>query len=442
MAGPSHVWKGGITLAEIFRTNNNWRRYLSWQEGQVRDSVRHHIRRMLSCRTPRLGVHLYRCDHCGTQRIIPHSCKSPACASCGKVRTDAWCSQLLSDILDVRYRHLVFTIPWQLRLIIRDNRRLLNVLLRSAADAVLSLTAGQPKPMGRKGRKWVEGRRRRYLFLPGIIAVVHTFGSDLKWNPHIHLVLTAGGMSLDGQRWVAGPSKYLAPAPALATEWKLRLIAGIRHADDKQRLYRRRLRSDRRRRINLDLLLGHVRKQKWHILVGPSLQTADKAVRYACRYTKRPVIAEGRIKSFKNGYVTFQFKDYHKGGKRAFSKLPVLKFIDRVVQHLPERNFRQVRHYGLFSPRKRKEGLKTARRLLAQRKKRRCKTPDWEQRRKAAGVRRPLSCPRCGSEMVFDSCVFGCHRALAKMAGVAPDDQIPPQTFYPPLTNEEREIAA
>ena len=163
------------------------------------------------------------------------------------------------------------------------------------------------------GRKWVEGRRRRKPYCPGVLAVVHTFGSNLKWNPHIHLVLTAGGLSLDGQRWVPGPKKYLAPAPALATEWKLRLIAGIRGADCQQPLFRRRLRNDRRRRINLDLLLGHVRKQKWHVLIGPSLRTADKAVRYACRYTKRPVIAEGRIKRFKDGHVTFQFKDYHRG---------------------------------------------------------------------------------------------------------------------------------
>jgi hypothetical protein len=103
------------------------------------------------------------------QRIVPHSCKSPACASCGKVRTDAWCSQLLSDILDVAYRLLGFTIPWQLRLIIRDNRRLSNVMFREAADAVLSLTAGHPKPMGRKVRKRVEGRRGRKPFCPGIV---------------------------------------------------------------------------------------------------------------------------------------------------------------------------------------------------------------------------------------------------------------------------------
>ena len=137
---------------------------------------------------------------------------------------------------------------------------------------------------------------------------------------------------------------------------------------DRLRSLRRRC---RRRRIDIDKLLGHIRKKRWHILVGPALRRADKVVRYACRYTKRPAIAEGRILWFKDGYVTFRFKDYHQGGAHGYKALPVLTFIDRLVQHLPERNFRQVRYYGLFSNAKRTEHLATARQVLAQRKKRR-----------------------------------------------------------------------
>lgn len=97
------------------------------------------------------------------------------------------------------------------------------------------------------------------------MAVLHIFVIDLKWNPHIHMVITAGGLSVDERKWVIGPKRYLVPAPLLA-EWKLRVIQGIRDAHDRRRLLCRPLRSDPRRRVDIDRLLGHVRKRRWRIL--------------------------------------------------------------------------------------------------------------------------------------------------------------------------------
>jgi len=428
-------WKGFTTIAEILLTSNNWKRYIAWKKGLVRSAVYFHVARMLACRTPQLGAHLFLCPNCETVMVVPHSCKSVFCSSCGKARTDQWCKDLLSDILDVRYRHLVFTLPWQIRLPIQDNRQvLLDILFRAAADAVLSLTAGRPLPKGRDSRKWLKGRKKRKPYVPGFIIVLHTFGNDIKWNPHLHMIITAGGLSLDEKRWISAPKRYLVPAPLLGTEWKLNVIAAVRKAHEDKALFRRRLKKDRRRRVDIDKLLGHIRKKRWHILIGPSLKSADNAVRYACRYTKRPVIAEGRIVKFDRGYVTFHFKDYHKGGCRSFKKLPVLVFIDRLVQHLPERNFRQVRHYGLFSNAKRTESLRKARQFLAQRKKRRSKPINWEQRRKAAGNRKPLSCPRCGHPMEFWCLLFGQHMKIAQIMSIKHTERIPTKTL---LTQEQ-----
>ncbi len=175
--------------------------------------------------------------------------------------------------------------------------------------------------------------------------------------------------------------------------------------------------------------MGHIRKKRWHILIGPSLQRADKAVRYACRYTKRPVLAEGRIVKFERGYVTYRFKDYHKGGVQSFKKLPVLVFMDRLLQPLPETHFRQVRHYGLFSNAKRTELLRKARRLLAQRKKRRPTPETWVQRRQAAGDRKPLSCPRCGHLMELWCLLFGKPQLIAQLLGIETNQRIPPNTL-------------
>ena len=387
------LWRGKSgQLRKIIGAN--WDKFRHWtqQQGQqVRSAVVFHVAAMLACRTPKLGAHLFLCHGCGQVMVVPHSCKSVACSSCGKARTDAWCNELLSDLLDVPYRHLVFTIPWQLRLLLKDNRDVgLNILFRAAGDALLSLTLGTPRPLGRKSQKWLAGitkrrrkprgkrrakrrprGRKRRPFRPGFLSVLHTYGSDLKWNPHLHVIVTGGGLSLDGTKWVAGPKRYLVPAPLLGTEWKLRVIRGVSKAHSKNPLYCRRLKCDRRRRLNVPKLLGYIRRMRWHILIGPSLRSADQAVRYAARYTKRPVIAEGRIIKATDEYVVYRFKDYHRGGKPAVKKLPILVFLDRLFQHFPERHFRQVRHYGLFSTRTRTSLLKTARQVLAQRKKRR-----------------------------------------------------------------------
>lgn len=428
-------WNSRITIAEILRTNNNWLRYIAWKKGEVRACVIRQVWRMLVCRTCFLGLHLYQCFHCALVRVVPHSCKSPFCASCGKVRTDAWCQELLSDLVDVPYRHLVFTIPWQLRLLIQDNRRvLLNAMFRSGADAILSLTSGDPLPKGRKSLKWLAARKKLKPFRPGIIMVLHTFGSDLKWNCHLHVIITAGGLSLNHQRWINAPKKYLVPAPLLATEWKLNFIAAIRDAHAKSPLIRRPLRCDRRRRIDIDKLLGFVRRLRWHILIGPSLAKVDGAVRYACRYTKRPVIAEGRIEKFDQGYVTYRFKDYHRGGIQQRKTLPVLVFIDRLVQHIPEKQFRMVRYYGLFSNAVRSTCLPLARNLLAQRKKRRQKPETWADRRQAAGNRRPLSCPQCGEDMPFWAQLFGNYRSMAAKLNIESEDQVPANTILPAHT--------
>lgn len=423
-----NAWTGKIAIADILRDRNNWQRYLAWKKGNVREAVVRHVQKMLRCRTAWLGAHLFRCPDCRTVRVVPHSCKSPFCSSCGKVRTDQWCAELLSEWLDVAYRHLVFTLPWQLRLPIQDNRGLLlPVLFRAAAEAVLSLTGGGVTPKGRKAKQWVSKRRRK--FVPGIMVVLHTFGSDLKWNVHLHVIVTCGGLSPDQSRWVPAPKRYLVPVPLLATEWKLRVIEGIRRVYEKEGLYCRPLRSDPTRCVDIPKMLGYVRKSRWHILIGPSLRDARQVVRYACRYTKRPAIAEGRILSYKNGFVTYRFKDYHKGGACGVKKLPVLTFIDRLVQHLPERHFHQVRYYGMLAPTRRASTLAKARQLLAQRKRRRPTPQTWEQRRKAAGDRRPLSCPRCGQRMGYWLFLFGSAYQIAQLIGVEVDQKIPPNTL-------------
>jgi hypothetical protein len=342
-----------VRIADILRDRNNWKRYLAWKDslGQaVRSAERWNVARLLACATAALGASVYRCADCGTLRVVPHSCKSRFCNSCGTARTRDWCERLLSELLAVPYRHLIFTIPWQLRLLIKDNRqRLEGALFRAAADSVLALTRGEAEPLGRKGRQRMKRQRKRYL--PGMPIALHTFGSDIKWNPHWHMMVTAGGLALDGLRWLCAPSRSLVSTVELATEWRLRVTAYIRAEHRRKALFCRRLRSDRRRRLNVEELLGHIGTYKWRVRIGPALEDPSGAVKYCARYSRRPALGEARIEKYDGQYVTFRYKDYYQEGKWAWKKLPVLVFIDRLVQHIPEKGARHFRYYGLFAPR-------------------------------------------------------------------------------------------
>ena len=141
---------------EFVRTYGKW----------IRPVVFENVRKVLACRTPVLGCHMYRCDQCGQIKLVPHSCKSRFCPTCGKHATDVWSEQVLNRLLDVPYHHLVVAIPWQLRTLVLMNRESgLNLLVSAAVEAI---------------QQWARDVMKMRM---GIMVVIHTFGSDIKWHP-------------------------------------------------------------------------------------------------------------------------------------------------------------------------------------------------------------------------------------------------------------------
>jgi len=150
---------GKITLRAIFLLY--WASYLAWYTGAIRSVVIENVNKILQCRTPLLGYHMYKCKNCSNVRLIPHSCKSRFCNSCGKIMTDKWTSERLSDVLKVDYHHLVFTVPWQLRSITMANPKImLSLMFKSVSISLQSWT------------------KKYGGYIPGIYTIVHTFGSD------------------------------------------------------------------------------------------------------------------------------------------------------------------------------------------------------------------------------------------------------------------------
>ena len=284
----------------------HWLEFVQQYEQWIRPVVFENVCKVLACRTPVLGCHMYQCENCGLVKIIPHSCKSRFCPTCGKHATDVWSSHVLNNLLDVPYHHLVMSIPWQLRIVILMNRKVgLNLLLNAASEAVQQWSRG------------IQGMRM------GLLIVVHTFGSDLKWHPHIHLIVTGGGLSLDGKRWITTDPRYLMNHIGLKKRWKYQVITRLKKA------HRRGLfRFPKSKEFLKDYscfasMLNKLWKVTWYAYIGASLLDPRFSIRYIGRYTKRAVIAEYRIVHYDGKLLRFSFKDYAEGGKKSYKTMKV-----------------------------------------------------------------------------------------------------------------------
>lgn len=192
------------TIKQIFE--DHWISFKDERESELRPSIIDEVEKMLACRDfAKLGYAVYRCPECGkVERIIPFSCKSRFCNSCGKVAVDNWIDNACSWFLDVPYHHLVFTIPKELRNVFLYDRSLYNILFKAASRTVL---------------EWC---RDSGEYVPGLVCILHTFGSELNHNPHIHMMITGGGLSAgSGDRWV---SNEFISWKMLKARWKYNLV--------------------------------------------------------------------------------------------------------------------------------------------------------------------------------------------------------------------------
>jgi hypothetical protein len=372
---------GNITIKHILQHNNNWQHFHEKHSLLIRDAIPRNINKILNCRTKNMGFHKYQCPDCGDNVVVPHSCKSRFCSSCGTLATNNWISSNLNELLDVPYKHLVFTIPSELRTIILSNRKLLlNLLFKSASKTILSWTI------------------QNKSYIPGIIMVLHTFGRDLKFNPHIHMILSCGGLNLDNSKWI---SHNFIPHNALKSIWRYQIINSLRSLFENRSLsLPAPLRVHDLSSFNkfLDLLYS----KTWYVHIGKTLSDPAFTVKYVGRYTKRPVIAETRITYYDGLCVHFIFKD-HANNCNVTVKLSTQDFISSIIRHIPDIYFRQIRYSGIFANRSRSRLLSIARIFLGQLKKLPQAVLSWRNRKIKSSGFDPLFCLKCGLSMTLFS---------------------------------------
>jgi Putative transposase/Transposase zinc-binding domain len=332
----------GKKLKRIF--HDHWPEFDRDHPG-IRPAIRKNVDKMLKCGTEDAGFHHYKCLSCGQERKVPHTCKSRFCPSCGVGQTERWIEQYTILFANTIYRHIIFHPPSEFRPFFGLDREPYFNMLYTTVNQTL--------------KDWYQ----RKGFIPGIMAVMHTFGRDEKFTPHIHALMTSGGIDKTLTSWVA--CDYL-PYPFFKKHFRDHFLENIQKLWIQQQLdtIPEKLRFlftwEYQQKIIHRLL-----SITWYVYIGEKLSNAQFTVRYIGRYTKRPAIAESRIIGYDGETVTFNFVD-HKTDKLTYHTLPSEEFIGKLIRHIPDENFRIIRYGGFYANRVRGTLLPKAFAILQQ----------------------------------------------------------------------------
>lgn len=293
------------------------------------------------CRTAALGGHVARCENeaCGHTAIAYNSCRNRHCPKCQALAQERWIGARAERLLPVRHFHVVFTLPSELRGLSKFRpRELYDALFAAAAETLLEL-----------------GESRLSAKL-GVTMVLHTWTRDLRLHPHVHAIVTAGGLGIEAERWKPSSNKYLFPVQVMGALLRGKMMAALR------RLYARGVFSgfdDFADPEGFDRLMTHLARARWVVYAKSPFRDARFVLRYLGRYTHRVAISNSRLIAVTDDVVTFRTKD----GKRA--TVSPVEFLRRFVQHVLPDGLHKIRHFGLYAGSHAQGALLAARSMLA-----------------------------------------------------------------------------
>ena len=313
------------------------------------------LRDLARCRTAALGGHKERCLDCGHERIAYNSCRNRHCPKCQALSRAHWLAAQAEHLLPVEYYHLVFTLPDELSDLARANPSTCYDLLFQAAAGAVRDVAANPKRLGA---------------MPGLLLVLHTWGQTLQHHPHVHGVVTGGGLSCDASgkldvspRWVSCRKGFFLPVRVLSRVFRGKYLDGLRRAHRRGELkFYGKL--DPLADAAFHAFLRPLYEKDWVVYAKRPFGGPAQVLMYLARYTHRVAISNHRLVKLENGQVTFRYKDYADRHKQKTMTLDAYEFLRRFVQHVLPTGFTKIRHYGLLANRFRGERLALARRLL------------------------------------------------------------------------------
>ena len=340
-----------LEVADVFRTHgSDWRKaqrgHLSLGQLKVMSAIE-------QCRSAALGGHVLRCKGCGQDQIAYNSCRNRHCPKCQASAAQRWLQARQADLLPVDYYHVVFTLPAPISAIAYYNKAEMYALLFDTAAETLLTIAADPKHLGAS---------------IGATLVLHTWGSALTHHPHVHGIVPGGGLSPDGERWIACKPGFFLSVRVLSRLFRRRFLEALGHLHRAGRLrFFGEFAALTDARAFADWL-APLRQCEWVVYAKRPFAGPEAVLAYLSRYTHRVAISNSRLVAMDEQGVTFRWKDYRAKGRtrRKTMTLAADEFMRRFLLHVLPGGFHRIRHYGLLANGNRTASLARIRELLGQ----------------------------------------------------------------------------
>ena len=342
--------RAALEVADIFRAHGPaWREaqhgHLSLAQLKVMSAIE-------QCRTAALGGHALQCDACDHQEISYNSCRNRHCPKCQARAAQRWLDARQADLLPVEYYHVVFTLPEQISSIAYTNKAVIYRLLFDVAAETLLTIAADPKHLGAS---------------IGATLVLHTWGSAMTHHPHVHGIVPGGGLSPDGERWVACRHGFFLPVRVLSRLFRRRFLEELAKA---HRVGQLAFFGEHAGMVEASAFarwLAPLRTCEWVVYAKRPFAGPEAVLAYLSRYTHRVAIANSRLVALDSDRVSFRWKDYRAKGRTRHKTMTLAadEFMRRFLLHVLPTGFHRIRHYGLFANAHRRVNQARARTLLS-----------------------------------------------------------------------------
>lgn len=326
---------------------------------------------IIKCKTKELGIHTITCDTCGETTIGFNSCRNRHCPMCQAYAREQWIKKESSNLLNCPYFHVVTTVPNVLdEIALYNKKEFYNILAKANSESILELC---------KDPKWLGAK-------VGITSILHTWGQTMEFHPHIHSIVTGGG--INNFKWVQTDKDYLIKVQALSSLFKGKFLSMLKNLHNKL-VFPNHLSYLKNFKL-FNNFLRPLYKKDWITYIEPPKGSPENVIEYIGRYSFRVAISNERIKNIENNKITFEYKDYKDNDKIKLMTISAEEFIRRFLLHVLPDNFTKIKHYGILSNRNKSSIIKLCRILIRQ-----AVYSDFTIKLKRKVIE--FSCPKCGS---------------------------------------------